>query len=309
MARRKSGGDGGGEGTWLNTYADMVTLLLTFFAVLLSMSAVDQQKFEQLIQSFQIDTSETSSMGGAGGVGEFESVVKPEEGEIQTIDELYQYLSNYVNENQKQDAVSLSSQNDIVYIRFDTDLFFRPNQYTLLPDSYPILQFIGEGLKGCEDIIRMVNISGHTADVQVETNVSDWRLSGDRAATVAMFLEDEMGFPPNKIKIEGYGDQYPIADNSTEEGRRQNRRVELVIIGEDAALTTPEIYQSLQQFYDEGLYPTEGTSGDLLVPPNGQSQASSSASSDAGQTSPDASAQPASDSAAQSAPPQEETQP
>lgn len=265
--RKKDGGGGGGGGDWLATYADMVTLLFAFFAILLSMSTVDQEKFEQIIQSFQMETSESASVGLGEGAGQYETMMEPVEHGIETIDELYQYLVNYVNENQKQDAVTLSSLDNIVYIRFDTDLFFRPNQDILLPDSYPILQFIGEGLKGCQDIIQLVNISGHTADTNVENHISDWNLSGGRAATVADFLEKTVGFPPNKIKIEGYGDQYPIADNATEEGRRQNRRVELMIIGNDADLNNPQIYQNMQGLYNNNLYPTQGGAGDLLTPP------------------------------------------
>ncbi len=265
MARRKSGGDGGGDsGTWMNTYADMVTLLLTFFAVLLSMSTVDQQKFEALIESFQTEATEETPYGGGGGNINTSNIA---EGNITNLDQLYEYLTEYVEQYQQADAVSVSKgDDDIVYIRFNTDLFFRPNQYTLLTDSYPVLQFIGDGLKGCEDIIQMVNIAGHTADAQIETNVNDWRLSGDRAATVAIFLEDEVGFPANKIKIEGYGDQYPVADNSTEEGRRQNRRVELVVIGNEEKMSSPEAYQAIQNFYDTELYPTQGNADDLITP-------------------------------------------
>ena len=264
MARRKSNDGGGGEGTWLNTYADMVTLLLTFFAVLLSMSTVDQQKFQQLVESFQTEAIQETPTGGGGGNMNQSNIA---DGNIQNMDQLYEYLSQYVQEHQQQNAISLSKEGNIVYIRFNTDLFFRPNQYTLLPDSYPMLEFIGAGLKGCEGIIRMVNIAGHTADTQVESNISDWRLSGDRAATVAMYLEDTINFPPNKLKIEGYGDQYPIADNSTEEGRRQNRRVELVVIGNESSISNQELYQSIQDFYNKELYPTEGKVSDLLTPP------------------------------------------
>lgn len=264
MARRKSNDGGGGEGSWLNTYADMVTLLLTFFAVLLSMSTVDQEKFEQLIESFQTEATEQTPTGGGGGNINQSNIA---DGNIKNMDQLYEYLSQYVEEHQQQHAISISKEGNIVYIRFNTDLFFRPNQYTLLPDSYPILEFIGEGLKGCEEIIKMVNIAGHTADTQVKSNISDWRLSGDRAATVAIYLEETINFPASKLKIEGYGDQYPVADNATEEGRRQNRRVELVVIGNEHSISNQELYQSIQDFYNKELYPTEGKVSDLLTPP------------------------------------------
>lgn len=262
MARRKKG-SGGGEGTWLNTYSDMVTLLLTFFAVLLGMSTINEEKFNAIMDTFQEQESQVESAATqtAGNAQE-----APSE-EIENMDQLYQYLKNYVDQSQNQDAVEVTKEGDVVYIRFSSDLFFLPNQYELLSDSYPTLEFIGQGLKSCEGIIRMVTIAGHTAAVQGASNVSDWRLSGERAATVAIYLEETIGFDPAKLKVEGYGKQYPIADNSTEEGRRKNRRVELVVVGQDSTLTDPDAYDGMNGLYNSDLYPAEGGAGDFLTPP------------------------------------------
>ena len=162
MARKRNNSSEGDAGTWLNTYADMVTLLLTFFAVLISMSSVDQEKFEQVMQSFQADIAATSESGAGAGEG----TGIPTDGPIKTMDELYEYLKDYIEQNNQQEAVTVSKNADIVYLRFSSDLFFLPNQYTLLSSSYPTLEFIGQGLKSCENIIRMVEIAGHTAAVQ-----------------------------------------------------------------------------------------------------------------------------------------------
>lgn len=263
MARKRNNSGEGDAGTWLNTYADMVTLLLTFFAVLISMSSIDQEKFEQVMQSFQADIVATSESGAGAGEG----TGIPTDGPIKTMDELYEYLKDYIEQNNQQEAVTISKNADIIYLRFSSDLFFLPNQYTLLSSSYPTLEFIGQGLKGCENIVRMVEIAGHTAAVQGETNISDWRLSGERAATVAIYLEDEIGFAPEKLKIEGYGKRYPVADNSTEEGRRQNRRVELLIIGNDSTIAYPDAYESIQGLFNSDLYPAQGGANDLITPP------------------------------------------
>lgn len=268
MARKRNSGDEGDAGTWLNTYADMVTLLLTFFAVLISMSSIDQEKFEQVMQSFQAEVVATSESGAGAGSG----TGIPTDGSIKTMDELYEHLKEYIEQNNQQDAVSLSKNADVIYLRFSSDLFFLPNQYTLLSTSYPTLEFIGQGLKSCENIIRMVEIAGHTAAVQGKTNVSDWRLSGERAATVAIYLEDEIGFTPEKLKIEGYGKRYPVADNSTEEGRRQNRRVEMLIIGNDSTLAYPDAYESIQGLFNPDLYPAQGGANDFITPPAGEPQ-------------------------------------
>ena len=61
MARRRKGEENGGD-TWLNTYADMVTLLLTFFIMLFSMSSVEEEKWEMLIKAFNNRGDETSQI-------------------------------------------------------------------------------------------------------------------------------------------------------------------------------------------------------------------------------------------------------
>lgn len=267
MARRRKSSGSGGEGTWLNTYSDMVTLLLTFFAVLLGMSTINEEKFNAIMETFQSQETQVEAVAGQSTQEEQATGNTDQSSQIENMDELYQYLKNYVEQSEKQDAVEVSKEGDVVYIRFSSDLFFLPNQYELLSDSYPTLEFIGQGLKSCENIVRMVTITGHTAAVAGESDISDWRLSGERAATVAIYLEETIGFDPSKLKVEGYGKQYPIADNSTEEGRRKNRRVELVVIGKDQTLTDPNAYSGMDGLYNEELYPAEGGANDFLTPP------------------------------------------
>ena len=69
------------------------------------------------------------------------------------------------------------------------------------------------------------------------------------------------------MKIEGYGKRYPVADNSTEEGRRQNRRVELLIIVNDSTIAYPDAYESIQGLFNSDLYPAQGGANDLITPP------------------------------------------
>lgn len=265
MARRKRGGGAGG-GTWLNTYADMVTLLLTFFAVLISMSNTDEKKFEEFIKSFQ-HVSSTSvveeAMGNAAGNTDVEISTDL------TMDSLYEYLKTYVEENDKTGTVSVEKGAGVVYIRFSSDMFFEPNLYSLRAESYPILSFVCDGLKLYESKIRMVDICGHTASVAPgSTNVSDWRLSGERAATVAIYLEEQMGFDPAKMMLQGYGKNYPVATNATEEGRRRNRRVELIVIGNEVDMDF-DIYNVLDSAYDHNTYPAAGGVEDILIPDAG----------------------------------------
>lgn len=243
MARKNRDSGGGGD-SWLNTYADMVTLLLTFFAVLLSMSSVDQVKFNAFIRSFsnlpQEVIEEIISSNSEEDIGEITAVTAE-------MDDLYKMLTEYVSQNNQQDAIEISMVDNIMYIRFNSSLFFEPDQYVLRQVSLPVLKFIGDGLKNFEPHIKMVNVLGFTATVQ---NGTYWMLSGERAAVVADFFNADCGFDAEKLTVIGYGNRYPVATNDTEEGRKQNRRVELVIVGNNS----PEdfnIADSLDKLYGE----------------------------------------------------------
>lgn len=240
------------SGTWLNTYADMVTLLLTFFAVLISMSAVDQDKFNAFIRSFSSlppEVIEEIINGGPDDEGIKDGEIGEEE--VTAMQELYKYIKAYVEENDAEGLVEMSSTDDVVYIRFNSSLLFYPDSYQLTPESYPTLSFIGNAITEFEDKIRTVNITGHTADPENgELRSSGWMLSGERASTVASYFEYDKGFDPTKLVILGYGKHYPVADNTDYEAKKLNRRVELIIVGNNSSANF-DIYDSLAQVYAE----------------------------------------------------------
>ena len=259
MARKAREGDSGD--TWLNTYADMVTLLLTFFVVMLSMSVIESEKFDILVKSLTPGTER-----GVALPGDAEVYIERPPIEGKSMDTLYEMIQTYVLENQMESAMSVSKVEDIVYIRFSSAMLFEPDRYTMLQSSRPLVGFVGEVLKLYEDSIKTINICGHTARTgRINSDVSDWRLSGERAATVAMFFEDESEIDKNKMITFGYGDNYPIADNETEDGRSQNRRVELVVVGVDS-LANFDVYGVLSDITEGDGFASSGSAQDILTP-------------------------------------------
>lgn len=252
MRRKRPANNGGGD-SWLNTYADMVTLLLTFFAVLLSMSSVNQEKFNAFIKSFSnLPKEEINEVIENAGMNEdpIEDPADPLPAEIeQAMTELYEKLSKYVAQNNMEDSVTISKKEDVVCVRFDSSMFFEPDKYVMRPESMDTMSFIGDGIMKYEPMIKMVAICGHTASVNVENYpVSEWLLSGDRAAVVAMYLENQKNLDTKKMITLGYGNNLPVADNSTEEGRKKNRRVELAIFGVGSDISF-DPYKGLSNLY------------------------------------------------------------
>ena len=259
---------------WMNTYADMVTLLLCFFVMLYSMTK--WQRFASAFQNVGIDADEllpdqdaTDPMAPGGPQQAPEDAVILDPDEMPTdFNQLYEYLKQYTQEHGMSDSVQLFKGEDTVYIRFNNNIFFFPDRAVLKEESLPILGVLGDCLHNVEDEIYLININGHTASVEYENYpVSAWTLSGERATNIAIFLEDQKSISPKKLRPIGYGDNYPVATNDTEEGRMQNRRVDMVIISNEAEFAkSGSVYEQFAGLFDPNIFPREGGISDLLDP-------------------------------------------
>lgn len=287
MARKKSEDEPCGN--WMDTYGDMVTLLLTFFVMLFSMSSVDMEKFAVLVRAFTSQDPDTINIvldqTGINDEFDYPSNRTDEENknsilqnatleEIsemvpQNFDDLYEYLKAYVEKSGMEGSVTVSKPADgCVFLRFQDNIFFDPDSSALRRDATPLLDFLGNCLLGVQDQVMTVNINGHTADPRIDNyGVSDWRLSGERAANVAVYFEEKKGFDPKKLLPIGYGKNFPVADNSTPEGREKNRRVDMMIISDNTTMGQEEILTSiLAGTFDPTRYPEQGGTRDVLIP-------------------------------------------
>ena len=233
---------------WKDTYGDMVTLLLCFFVLLYSMSAVDQEKWQAFVKAFtnpgedtaQVVLIPSEELGDHTVPAEDQTDTgnpDPNEDVIENLDDLFEMLQEYAEKEGIQDSVEMMQGQGAIYVRYQNSLFFKPDSAELLPTAAENLKVLGDGLKQLEDQLWLVSISGHTASVAVENyHVSDWALSAERAAAVADHFELDSGLTPKVLRPIGFGKNYPIADNDTEEGRARNRRVEMVIISKDSPI-------------------------------------------------------------------------
>lgn len=267
---------------WKDTYGDMVTLLLCFFVLLYSMSAVDSEKWQAFVQAFTNPGEDTAQVVliPSDELGDHTVPAEehtdtgnpdPNEDVIENLDDLFEMLQEYAEQAGIQDAVEMQKSEGAIFVRYQNSLFFKPDSAELLPDATESLKVLGDGLKQLEDQLWLVSISGHTAAVAVQNyHVSDWELSAERAAAVADHFELDSGLDPKVLRPMGFGKNYPIADNSTEEGRARNRRVEMVIISKDSPIVQSDgissavfgLYDSYQELEAERMDSIE----DLLDP-------------------------------------------
>ena len=272
---------------WKDTYGDMVTLLLCFFVLLYSMSAVDSEKWQAFVKAFTnpgedtaqvvlIPSDELGDHAVPAPDGPDNGTPDEAENDIQNLDDLFEMLQEYAEEQGIQDSVEMQKSDGAIFVRYQNSLFFKPDSAELLPDAAENLKVLGDGLKQLEDQLWLVSISGHTAAVLTQSgeysdyHISDWGLSAERAAAVADHFQVDSGLDPKVLRPMGFGKNYPIADNTTEEGRARNRRVEMVIISKDSPIVQSEgissavfgLFDSYQELEAERMDSIE----DLLDP-------------------------------------------
>lgn len=243
IKKKKSGGGGA---NWMDTYGDMVTLLLCFFVLLYSMSTISEENWKAIVQSFNPSAVDTpTATTGAGGPNAdetgvsgqmpVEDVEEMQEKVEQDMQELMQAIQEFVQQQNLQDAVSVSQDGGKIFITFSQSVFFDGNSPVIRKEAYPILDQVCDMLSNVAGSLDEVRIQGHTARAGSGPNnvETDRTLSSDRAANVVIYIQRHSSVPPSCLVSEGFGEWRPIERNDTAEGRAKNRRVEMIISGRD----------------------------------------------------------------------------
>lgn len=207
---------------WMVTFSDMVTLLLTFFVLMLSMANMDQVKFEQASDSL------------AGAFGVLGSADKTEVSPPQVVSfspvnddfnaQVYRRLRTKLRELKLNKKIKLAKDRGAVVLRVDEAILFQSNQSQLQPEAEPVLRKVAELVR---PLPLNLKIEGHTDDRGVE--MTNWDLSVDRAISVLRFMATNQLIPLTRMSATGYGSQKPLFPNASEEEMALNRRVEFVL--------------------------------------------------------------------------------
>ena len=254
MAKQRRKPAEGGSNEWLNTYADMVTLLLCFFILLFTMSSIDAEKWKTLIRAFQnsdeleeiVQNDNTPTLDNEG-----------EEVQLEDLTFLKDHIEQLINQSVFAADVELVGNESIVFLRLSNNLLFAGDSAVLQPNTTEFLNLVGDALKEHEDEIMFIRINGHTATVNERPGriVSDRVLSTERANAVLMYLEDRKGISAQKLIAMGYGKNYPIDTNDSEVGRSRNRRVEILVMGKSLENSeNSDVYELLSGEFDLSTY-------------------------------------------------------
>jgi chemotaxis protein MotB len=149
-------------------------------------------------------------------------------------------MNNALSELIDDENVSIKKGDDWLEVEIKSNVLFNSGQARLENSAVPIIGKIAAILNTSANPLQ---VEGFTDNNPINTPrfPSNWELSAARSASVVHLLE-RYGLKPERMSAIGYGEFKPIADNSTEEGRRKNRRVVLVVLGQDDSRRDVEVF-------------------------------------------------------------------
>lgn len=223
---RKSGADeeitiGKSTPAWMLTYSDLITQILIFFVLFMTLSTLEKAQVRNLIMPIT---------GGKGLDSQRSTpyVIPPIVNEPQLIDARKQILLYAKQKNISEEIKTRMDERGLV-ITFAERSMFNLGKADLLPKARINLAAVSKILKPLPNDMR---VEGHTCNIPIRTSEfpSNWELSTARATNVTRYLIENTGFPAAKLSAAGYGEYHPYAPNDTEAHREMNRRVEVVVM-------------------------------------------------------------------------------
>lgn len=250
--------DEGPSKAWLDSFADAMTLLLAFFIMLFAFAIVDQSKFDEFktgVKASFVHSAVTLEQNN-GILGDGDQLAyatglaaqlnaQPTEYDGETAD-LLEDLKNAgeVTEGERElleeilrrrfeqagvgELVEVGRDPRGVVLRFEEEILFESGESELSPDG---VEAIGVASAVLDLIDNPVVVEGHTDSIPTGSAwPSNWELSAYRATSVVRLMSEGFGLPGARLTAAGHADTRPRAENSTEEGRRMNRRVEMTVL-------------------------------------------------------------------------------
>lgn len=249
---------------YMATFADLMSLLMCFFVLLLSFAEIDAIKYKMVVLSLEkafgvqrevIDEAipkGTSIIAQEFSPGEPKptplNIVRQEttddtrdvlkitmdaeavaEAQARQVAEEVEEFKEALESEIERGLIVVENQLNRIVIRIRERGSFPSGDATLNQDFVPILKKINEVLTQTDGLIA---VAGHTDNIPINTSRyrSNWELSTSRATSVVHELLRYNTIPPERFVLEGYADTRPLAPNDSDENRAINRRVEIVVL-------------------------------------------------------------------------------
>lgn len=220
------------------TFADLMSLLLTFFILVLSFANMDIVRFRDMLGSIQtafgvqVQRREADYVAFSPSQFERKDMELSKENE-EILSMVVQLRTIMENDETLQKSTGVEADDNGMVLRVDSASMFDRGSATLRPEAESALDAVISILRNYN--MNLV-IRGHTDDVPVNSAQfpSNWELSAARATAALRYIMEYGGFSPTRMRAVGYADSRPLVPNTSEENRRKNRRVEFYYHSPDA---------------------------------------------------------------------------
>jgi len=225
--KHEDSGEKGGK--WLLTFNDMVTLLLTFLVLVLSLSETDKSKLSEVSQSMRAVFNIPKI--NKGDIRVFTPFVIPLRGKSTEFENKKRKLAEFINKaiGGPEGTMDARVVKEGISVTIGEKLLFETGMAEIEENNRPALKALCPILKKNFCPIR---IEGHTDDVPISNMrfLSNWELSTTRAINVVKYFISQGGILPERLSTAGYADSKPLFPNVSDHNRELNRRVEVLLI-------------------------------------------------------------------------------
>jgi len=226
---------------WLETFSDLMSLLLVFFILLFAFGQADLERFRLLSGSLRAAFNGVNVFAGGAGLGDgFDAngIQKANAnlinlGSLPTRDKMYQKVANEINQhalkNQLEDQIAVNIGKEGIYISLSSALLYASGSTELSERGKETLNTISGLLN---EIPNSIRVEAHTDDTATSSPIyaTNWDLSSARAVSVVRYLADVGGVDPQRMAAVGLAQYHPLYPNDTPEHRRLNRRADILIL-------------------------------------------------------------------------------
>lgn len=238
-----------GAPAWMVTYGDLMSLLLTFFVLLLSFSSITEEKFEEALISVR-DALGLMPQNLSIVSIEQESQIPPRPS--RSIERVAREMQRRLQVLGREQDVDLEYDEGGIKVNLPSEILFESARAEVRSEAYDVLDTLAEVLGDLPD--ASFEVRGHTDSRPLRSSVvfeDNYDLSYGRAKSVTTYLTEMGEAPLEQFEIVALGPAQPVASNETDEGRLRNRRVELQIRGQFEEAELEELHERFDE--QEGL--------------------------------------------------------
>jgi len=160
---------------------------------------------------------------------------KEKEAEMSRLTDTYDKLVVDMEKEIEKGQIKITQLEDRLSVSMVDKILFPSGEAEITPEGVKILERVGSVLKNTQN--KTIRVEGHTDNVQIHPKLqkkfpTNWELSTARATNVVRFLQEKVGIESVRLQAVGMSEYHPVQSNMTEEGRSQNRRIEIILLPE-----------------------------------------------------------------------------